>query len=163
MTKPRNPLCFSAAVMDIIDRIGLNAAKSATGRGERMVGYWSESDMPALPNLDQAVALDRAFMAAGGTYPPLLQHYARQLDAVMIPATACTAALAADVAAISRETAEAIADALAVMQPGATPAVIDHAIAEATEASALFAPFIARLSSFLPGNRAGRFLAGVRT
>lgn len=162
MTKLRNPLCFSAPVKAILERIGLPAAKKATGRGSRMIGYWSESDSTALPNLDQALALDRAFMDAGGGYPPLLQHYARQLDIVMIPATACTQALAADIAAVSRETAEAIADALAVMQPGASPAAINHAIAEAKEASALYPPFIARLRSFLPGNRAAQATVGVR-
>jgi hypothetical protein len=162
MTKLRDPLSFSLAITTAVGLIGWEAAARLTGRARRTVRHWSESDRKGTPTLDQAMAIDRAFLEKGGAYPPILQSYARQLNLVMLPMDACTAELAADIAAMSRETAEAIADALMVMQAGASPAVVDHAIAELEEASVSGLRLLARLRSFLPGNRAAQRHAGVR-
>ncbi|WP_288804086.1 hypothetical protein [uncultured Novosphingobium sp.] len=161
MTKVRAPLTFSLAVTTVVGRIGWKAAGSITRRAVRTVRHWSESDKHGSPTLDQAIALDRAFILAGGGYAPILESYARQLDVAMVDASGCREALADDVAAVSRETGDAIGHCIQALQPGATPAQIYRAIAETEEADAIFPRLIGRLKALLPGNGAGREATGV--
>jgi hypothetical protein len=150
MTKLRTPLSFSRAITTIAAAIGWEAAAKVTGRSVRTVRHWSESDRHGTPTLDQALALDRAFIAAGGDHGPILSSYGLQLDVALVDAVACRTALAEDIAATTRETGDAISHCIQALHPGATPAQIYRAIAETEEADALFPRLLGRLKPFCP-------------
>lgn len=156
MTKLRAPVSFSLAITTVCGRIGWDAAAEITGRKVRTVRHWSESDNNGTPTLDQAIALDRAYVEAGGDHGPILSCYALQLDIAMVDAVACRAALADDVALFSRETGEAVGRCIQALAPGASPALIQAAILETEEADAVVPRLIGRLKALLPGNGAGR-------
>jgi hypothetical protein len=160
MTKLRTPLSFSRAITTIAAAIGWEAAAKVTGRSVRTVRHWSESDRHGTPTLDQALALDRAFIAAGGDHGPILSSYGLQLDVALVDAVACRTALAEDIAATTRETGDAISHCIQALHPGATPAQIYRAIAETEEADALFPRLLGRLKALLPGTGAGREATG---
>lgn len=156
MTKVRAPLSFSQAITRVAGLIGWDEAARITRRAKRTVRYWSESDRHGTPTLDQAFALDRAYMAAGGDGAPILECYSRQLDVALTDALACKIALADDIATTARESADAISCSIYVTQPGASPTVIHRAIAETEEANVATTRLLGRLKSFLPGNGAGQ-------
>ncbi|AXB75452.1 hypothetical protein [Novosphingobium sp. P6W] len=160
MTKSRAPLSFSLAITTVCGKIGWKAAAAVTGRSVRTVRHWSESDRHGTPTLDQAKALDAAYIAAGGDHAPILASYGLQLDVAMVDPIACRTALAEDLALASRETGDAFGHCIAALQPGASPATIYRAIAETEEADALFPRLLGRLKALLPGNSAGREATG---
>ena len=151
MTKPRASLSFALAITSVVGLIGWTDAARITRRAVRSVRHWSDGDRNITPNLAQAIALDRAFIEAGGGYAPILESYARQLDVTLSASSACRAALGDDIAAFSRETADAIGASIQVIQPGASPTTVHRAIAETEEAGAKVARLLGRLRSFLPG------------
>lgn len=159
MTKTRAPLSFSLAITTVVGQIGWAEAARITKRAVRTVRHWSESDKHGTPTLDQAIALDRAFIEAGGDFAPILESYARQLD-VTLADTIGRAALAEAIAIASRETGEAIGCCIQAMQPGASLAVIHRAIAETEEADEKFPRLIGGLKSLLPGNEAAQEAMG---
>jgi hypothetical protein len=161
VTKLRAPLSFSLAITTVAGQIGWRPAAAATRRAVRTVRHWSESDRHGTPTLDQAIALDRAFIEAGGGYAPILESYVRQLDVAMTNAVACRVALAEDIAMASRETGDALGHCIAALQPGASPTTIYRAIAETEEVDALFPRLLGRLKALLPGNGVGREDNGV--
>ncbi|WP_374414224.1 hypothetical protein [Novosphingobium colocasiae] len=156
MTKPRTPVSFSMAITTVAGLIGWPEAARVTKRKVRTVRHWSESENRGSPTLDQAIALDRAYIAAGGGYAPILGSYGLQIEMAIIDAEACRAALAQDIALATRETGDALSHCIQALQPGATPATIYRAIAETEEADALFPRLLGRLKALLPGNGAGR-------
>lgn len=156
MTKVRAPLSFSLAITTAVGVIGWDQAAKITRRSKRAVRYWSESDQGGLPTLDQAMALDKAFMAAGGGFAPILESYARQLDISLLDTLACREALADDIAQATQESAGAISSSIHVTLPGSTPTEIYHAIKETEEASGAMNRLLTRLKSFLPGNGAAQ-------
>lgn len=160
MTKLRAPLSFSLAVTTVAGLIGWQEAARITGRAVRTVRHWSESDRHGVPTLDQAIALDSAFIAKGGGFAPILESYARQLDVAMVDVVGCRVGLAEDIAMASRETGDAIGHCIQALQPGATPAQIQRAIVETEEADALFPRLIGRLKALLPGTGAGHAARG---
>lgn len=160
MTKLRAPLSFSLAITTAVGLIGWEKAAKITRRSKRAVRYWSESDKASLPTLDQAIALDRAFMAAGGGFAPILESYARQLDISLLDTLACREALADDIAQATQESADAISSSIHVTLPGASPTEIYHAIKETEEASGAMNRLLTRLKSFLPGNGAAQRITG---
>ncbi|SLK06535.1 hypothetical protein [Novosphingobium mathurense] len=160
MTKVRDPLTFAAAIKGVLEYIGKREASRVTRRAGRTLDHWSDSTNKGLPALDKAVALDRAYLAAGGGYAPILESYIRQLDVSLVELIACRAALADDVANVSREIGEAISFCIMAAQPGASPAVIQRAIVETEEADALLPRLLGRLKSFMPGNGAARETMG---
>lgn len=120
MTKARDPSTFEDAILRIVDRIGWTAAADAVGKGERVVRNWSDPDMDRQPTIDEALALDTAYMAAGGGEPPpMMAVYLTRLDRRQAPA-ADSAAIALATASAAKEAGEAIAAAVAASQPGAT-------------------------------------------
>ncbi|WP_336950569.1 hypothetical protein [Sphingobium aromaticivastans] len=156
MTKVRAPLSFSLAITTAVGLIGWDQAAKITRRSKRAVRYWSESDKASLPTLDQAIALDRQFMEAGGGFAPILESYARQLDISLLDTLACREALADDIAQATQESADAISSSIHVTLPGASPTEIYHAIKETEEASGAMNRLLTRLKSFLPGNGAAQ-------
>lgn len=151
MTKPRASLSFALAITSVLGLIGLADAARITRRAVRSVRHWSDGDRNITPTLAQAIALDRAFIDAGGGYAPILESYARQLDVTLSPLIACHVGLGNDIAAFSRETADVISASIQIIQPGASPIVVHRAIAETEEAGAIIARLLGRLRSFLPG------------
>ncbi len=154
MTKVRAPLTFSLAVMTVMGLIGPEEAQRVTDRSASLLRFWSDSEHPNLPSLDKAIALDRAFLEAGGGFAPILESYARQLDVSLMKSAACRVALGDDIAAAVREMADAVGSSLQVMHAGASPQVIHHAAAEVEEALKMLTILLARIQSFLPGNGA---------
>lgn len=154
MTKARKPLTFALAITTAIDLIGWDVAARVAGRAQRSVRHWADPDRGVMPNLAQALAIDRAYMAAGGDAPPLLGSYVRQLDIELSNVAGCRIAAAADIAAVARESGDALAAAIQAIQPDATPAMIYRAIAEVEEAQPLLARLMGRLRAILPGNGA---------
>lgn len=154
MTKPRAPMTFALAITTVCGRIGWAEAARLVRRSTRRVRHWSDSDSAELPTLAQALALDAAYVQAGGDHAPILESYIRQLDVAMIDVVACRADLAQVIALASRETGDALGCCIQALQPGATPAEIYRAIAETEEADALFPRLIGRLKALLPGNGA---------
>ncbi|MGW8202614.1 hypothetical protein ACWGM0_08700 [Sphingomonas bisphenolicum] len=151
MTKVRAPLSFSLAITTVVGVVGWAKAGRITGRANRTLRHWSESDRRGTPTLDQAIALDRAFIESGGDYAPILESYARQLNVTLAASMACHAALGEDIAAVSRETADAIGASIKIIQPGASPNAVHRAIAETEEAGVRLTRLLGRLRSFLPG------------
>lgn len=160
MTKVRAPLTFSLAITTVVGLIGWDQAAKITHRSKRAVRYWSESDKAPAPTLDQAMALDQAFIEAGGGFAPILESYARQLDVALADTLACRAALADDIAQASLETAGAISSSIHAMQHDASATQIHYAIKETEEASSAVTRLLTRLRSFLPGNGVAQGLTG---
>ncbi|MFC0206411.1 hypothetical protein [Novosphingobium soli] len=156
MTKPRAPLSFSLAITTVCGRIGWQAAAGVTGRSIRTVRHWSESDRHGTPTLDQAIALDRAFVEAGGDHGPILACYGLQLDVAMVDAIGSRAELAQDAALFSREAGDAVGRIIQALTPGASPALIQAAILETEEADAIVPRLLGHLKALLPGNGVGR-------
>ena len=156
MTKPRDPVSFSMAITTVAGLIGWKKAAEVTGRAERTVQYLSESDNHGTPTLHQAIALDRAYIAAGGGYAPISDSFARQIEVTMAEQDACRLALADDVALFSREAGDAVGRCIQALAPGASPALIQAAILETEEADAVVPRLLGRLKALLPGNGAGR-------
>ncbi len=134
MTKARDPSTFEDAILRIVDRIGWTAAADAVGKGERVVRNWSDPDMDRQPTIDEALALDAAYLAAGGGEPPpMMAVYQVRLDRRAMPASD-GAAIAAATGVAAKEMGEAIAAAVAASQPGAdgkTRVVADKEIGDA--------------------------------
>jgi hypothetical protein len=149
------------AITTVGDLIGWKAAARITGRAERTVQHWSESENRGTPTLEQALALDRAYFAAGGGYAPISDSFARQMEVAMADANACRVALAEDIALFSREAGDAVCRCIQALAPGASPAMILAAILETEEADAIVARLIGRLKALAPGNGVGRGDIGV--
>lgn len=160
MTKVRAPLTFSRAISTVAGHVGWARAAELSGRAERTVQLWSESDKKGTPSLDQAIALDREFIEQGGGFAPILESYARQLEVALTDTLACRVALGEDIALATRETGEALSYCIQAMRPDATPAVIHRAIMETEQADAAFPRLLGRLRSLLPGNGAARKATG---
>ncbi len=136
MTKARDPSTFEDAILRIVDRIGWAAAADAVGKGERVVRNWSDPDMDRQPTIDEAMALDAAYLSAGGGEPPLMAVYGRRLDR-LVQAPANSAVLVASSQRAAIEAGQAIAALMAAAQPGASDrdiAIADRETEEAIEA-----------------------------
>lgn len=136
MTKARNPSTFADAVTRIAGRIGWSAMADAVGKTERAVRNWSDPDMDRHPSIQDALALDAAYLAAGGGEPPIMAVYQMRLErAVQPPADSADLARASGTAA--KEVGEAVAALVMAAQPGARAqdrAVADREISDAIEA-----------------------------
>ncbi|MBB6191488.1 hypothetical protein FHS51_001715 [Sphingobium wenxiniae] len=148
MTKVRASLSFAAAVYEIGSHIGWRAAAHLTRRGERAVRHWSDGDRKASPSLEQAFALDRAYVDAGGKYPPILTSYARRFDIELVPVAPCRSELTDDIAEAARESGEAVSASILLVHDRVTLAIVDRAIEETEQGMGSFTRLIRRLKSF---------------
>lgn len=160
MTKLRDPLSFAAAIKDVVDLIGKDEAARLTGTSMRAIEYWTDSDHSPLPRLGQAIALDKAFIAAGGGSAPILACFALQMDIFRVDADACRIALAQDVSDLSREAGDAISHCIQALQPGSTPADIRDAIVETEQVDAILPRVLGRLKALQRRNIARREATG---
>ncbi|MCW2383346.1 hypothetical protein M2338_002911 [Sphingobium sp. B2D3B] len=167
MTKRREPLSFAAAVNTVGSLVGWAQLAQILGKSERLIRYWSDEDHRAQPSLEQAMALDRAYLAAGGNHAPVLEAYADQLDLHAWTSSPCQAGLASDISTATRETAEAISISITLIQPGATLPDMRSAQREVNEGIDALNRVRARLNSMIVqdggakqrGSRAGRLCA----
>jgi len=152
LTLAREPLSFPRAITKIAAVIDYPDMARVIGRSESLTRKWSHPARKAFPTLAQAVAIDGAYVAAGGDGTPLLEAYAQQLDVAIGREIACQLALSAAVAVAAKEFGEAVAASLAVARPGApNQGAVFHALNESEEASAAMAVVVRHLTSFLPG------------
>jgi hypothetical protein len=69
------------AITKIIAAIGRAGAAAAVGKSEKLVYNWSDPDGDARPNGDQMLALDAAWLAAGGDgTAPIAEWYLAELE-----------------------------------------------------------------------------------
>ncbi len=165
MTKQRQPLTFADAVTRIASLLSVAGAARVVRRSERCLRDWSDPGTLTCPSLEQGLALDRAWRAAGGEGAPVLEAYAFMLGVQVREEPASCAALGADIAHAARECGEAIATGIAIAQPGARPAAVHQALVEAEEARGAIGLMIARLKLFLPRGAGlpGEFGGGAAT
>ncbi|MCA3264947.1 MAG: hypothetical protein ING19_02665 [Azospirillum sp.] len=79
VVKPRHPVSFPGAVTRIMGALGLGAAQ-AIGKSDSLIRKFADPDHDAQPNLDQALALDAAFVLATGDEAPILRVYLQKLE-----------------------------------------------------------------------------------
>jgi len=118
------------------------------GRSERLVRKWSHPLAKAHPTVAQGVALDAAFVEAGGECAPISDTYLQLLDREVSERVANRLALTVAVATAAKESGEAIAAALAVTHPGAGPREVHRAETEIEEAQSSMAVVGRHLSNF---------------
>lgn len=111
--KSRHPMTLSGAVLEAIALIGVAGVAAAVDRSDGLVYQWSNPDMPAKPDWLQALAIDRACIAAGHT-PPLHALAGRLLDAPQhhapLPMLERVAALSAAQGDVARAVVEGLRD-----------------------------------------------------
>jgi hypothetical protein len=149
MTLPRTPDTAAGAIVRIVGLIGYTAAAAVVGRKVTCVRDWTNEATTSCPSFAQALALDAAFIAAGGENAPLHDAYAAQLEIELDVRTACTRTLSSEVATAARECGEFIAASLSVCQAGHSPNDVQRALLEADEAESRVAAVKRRLFSFL--------------
>lgn len=147
MTKRRIPGTWPAAVTQIAEHLGVRHAARAAGVGERTIYKWSDPDMATTPTLAQAVALDRAYIAAGGAAMPLLECYGRMVDPAAADPAACPHALVIEIAEVAREAGEAVSFSLIASQPDVSRAAMLRAMQETHEAAQAVSSLSRRLRS----------------
>ena len=138
MTKVRQPATFADAVTRIAGRIGWEAAGEAVGKCSRSVRNWSDPDMSRAPTIEEALALDAAYLGSGGAEAPMLAVYQLQLER-----RASRPDPSADIAAVASTTAKEVGEAVAALVAAAMPGAgirdreqAEREIAEAQEALA---------------------------
>lgn len=77
--KLRAPRRFATAVTRVKNALGEEACAEIVGRSPSLVRKWSDPDHPSRPNLQQALALDVAFVEGGHGEPPILSMYQQRL------------------------------------------------------------------------------------
>lgn len=73
--KPRHPKQFASAVTKIRSALGDDRCAEAVGRSASLVRKWADPDHASLPNIEQAMLLDAAYVEHEGKKPPLLDLY----------------------------------------------------------------------------------------
>ena len=149
MTQLRAPSTFADATTRVAGVIGWSAVAAIVRRGERAVRYWSQPNSRTTPTLDQALALDEAYAAAGGEGAPFGEAYAVQLGQQVERREACRRQLAAELADAARESGEAQADAIHVLAGNASDHTITRALVSVEEARHALSRVAARINSFL--------------
>ena len=97
---------------------------------------WSDPEMDRCPCIDDCLALDAAYLQAGGGEAPLLAVYQARLERLSTP-PADSADLARATASVAKEAGEAVAALVFASLPGAPArdrAVAEREVAEAVEA-----------------------------
>lgn len=77
--KPRSPKSFASAVTKIRSKLSESTCAEVVGRSASLVRKWADPDHHSVPNLEQAMLLDQAYVEHGFGKPPLLELYGEQL------------------------------------------------------------------------------------
>ncbi len=152
MTKPRAPLSIDAALSRINDFLpgGWAEMGQITGRSARTVRNWGDPDTGEQCPIDCAIALDLAYIAAGGDCAPLFEAYQLKLELAQMERFACNIQLARHTADVIREGGEAHSALVRATLPGATRADRREALRECAEAM----DFLKRVFPLLEADRA---------
>jgi hypothetical protein len=134
MTKATVPYSFAAAARRTIEGIGWDKAVQMIGPKSRAtLQAWCDGDNPRLPRIDQALALEVAYSAAGGDGYPFLDAFQIALTAACDGREACHTRITAKVANIAKDSGELIAAAIPVTRTDANPREIRRALVEAED------------------------------
>lgn len=79
MQKIRQPDSFAGAVTLIAVTIGFDEAAKAIGKSEALVRKFTDPDCDSLPSVEQALAMDAAYVAFTGQPGPLCLVYGDKL------------------------------------------------------------------------------------
>lgn len=154
MTQLRAPRTYAEAITRIAGAIGWPEVRRITGRADRSVRYWSEPNCKTVPPIDQAQALDAAYIAAGGAGAPFFDAFEFLLGQQIERQEACTRELLAKIAIATKECGEAMAAAMGVVSSNASPLNAHSAFAEVDQAARAIDALMRLLSSFLPTSAA---------
>ena len=108
MTKRRPPLTYDRTLTNVAGLIGWDTCAAICGVSERSIRYWSDPECQKEIRMIDAERLDRAFMDAGGNYPPFHNLFELRLDLAQ-RATDAAADLARAAADTAKEAGEAVA------------------------------------------------------
>ena len=141
MTKRRPPLSIDAALARIAGHIPGGYAEMArvVERSEGMLRAYGDPDRRELLPMEDGIALDLAYRAAGGEGAPLFEAYAHKLDSAGVDFFADQIALGLEAVKLIRECSDAEAAMVIAAQPGATPRDRANATREIEEAMAVMA------------------------
>ena len=78
--KRRDPRTFKGAVTRILGVLGDEACATAVGKSASLIYKWSDPDRDSLPSVEQALALDLAYIAAGEGSAPIGTVYSSALE-----------------------------------------------------------------------------------
>ncbi|WP_439569080.1 hypothetical protein [Sphingopyxis sp.] len=136
MTKARAPLSIDAALARIAGQLtnGFDDMARVAGRQVRTVRNWSDPDTAEQVPVDCAIALDLAYIAAGGSGAPIFEAYALKLELADAAKFGDRHQLLRHAQDVARETGEANAAIIGAAHPAATKTDRARALAEATEA-----------------------------
>ena len=109
MTKLRPALSYEGALQQVAARLGWSRTASKLGFQERAARNLSDPDIDSCVRLDQAEALDRAFMEEGGLSAPFLDVYTTRLELAAVLAASDFASLPDAAALAAKEGGEAVA------------------------------------------------------
>lgn len=129
---------------------GLEGMAQATNRSVSTINAWRDPERREKVPLDDAIALDLAYQAAGGVGAPLFETYAAQLELAASTRFSDRHHLLEATKELVREAGEAHAALIHASQPGATAGDDARALREATEAFDRFKPILAMLSGRVP-------------
>ncbi|MFC1665196.1 hypothetical protein ACFL17_06160 [Pseudomonadota bacterium] len=81
--KLRKPGTLSTAITLIKTNLGEEICANVVDRSASLVRKWADPDDPALPNLQQGLQLDAAYIRAGFGEPPVQAWYASHLERIV--------------------------------------------------------------------------------
>lgn len=148
MTKTVLPFTFTDAAKRTIARIGEAEAAQLVGKSVATLEAWRLDDNPRWPRIDQALALDLAYAAAGGDGSPFLDAFQVAVSVASIERDACRTALATTIATLAKDSGELLAASIAVIHPDATQREVDRALVEAQDVVTGADSVVRQLKSF---------------
>lgn len=112
MTLERLPITFENALGDIARRLGWDGCAELLGKSETHLRKMGTPDTDRELSIRDAVRLDAAYRRAGGEGAPLLECYALKLDMQIAAGGICPEAMLAGAQGAAKESGEAIAAVL---------------------------------------------------
>lgn len=136
MTKFRQPLTVEDAIIRIAAKVtgGFEEMARVANRDQRTVRNWSDPDTPESVPVECAIALDLAYIGAGGTGGPIFAAYGHQLKDRSAIQFADQQQLLRHAQAVARETGDANTAILGAAQPDASAADRRAALTEVGQA-----------------------------
>ena len=140
MSKARKPWTFEDAVHVAVGDLLLPGVADAVGKSASLVYKWGDPDIDCLPTLNQALAIDTAYVLAGHGEAPLLRACREQLNASIRHRGGAPAHTPADpldrACEVMREAVEAVDIYRVAIRPGKSipPAMATEVTREAAEA-----------------------------
>ena len=120
MTKEREPGSMEDALLRVLGKLGMECACAATGRHDHYLRAVSDPDKPTQHlTVPDMLALDKAYIAAGGPGAPLWETAGRMLKARLGAEFSDAAAIGRVGQELAKEGGEAIAAMFGMAQPDA--------------------------------------------